>query len=201
MGEKYSGTKFNTIFKGSFKPNKEESKKIEDLINLGQYLGKMGFEDDNGGNFSFKTKKGIIIKTTGAFPHKLKKSDFVLVSSFQADDVYVYGEKEPSSEARLHWEIYQARPDINYVIHTHDFTAVNCPEKINSVVYIPELPYGSIELAKAVKNASKKGDYLLIENHGIVSLAESIPKALKLIEKYHEKFKQIKKEFTSNCRA
>jgi L-fuculose-phosphate aldolase len=201
MGENYSGTKFNSIFKGEFKPNKEELKKINEIISLGKYLGDMGFEDDNGGNFSFRTENGIVIKTTGSFPHELKESDFVLVSGFQGDDVYVYGEKEPSSEARLHWEIYQARPDINYVIHTHDFTAVNCPEKISSVIYVPEFPYGTIESAEAVKNASKKGDYLLMENHGIVSLAENLPKALKLIEKYHEKFKQIKKELASDCRA
>ena len=200
MGEKYIGTKFETIFQGKFISNKTEARKIKQLIELGKYLGQMGFEDNNGGNFSFKSSRGVVIKTTGSFPHKLKEDNFVLLNGFKKNKVFVFGDKEPSSEARLHWSAYEARPDINYVIHTHDFTAVNCPAELDEVVYIKEYPYGTIESARAVKKASKKGNYLMMENHGIIVLGKTIPSILKLIKKYHEKFKAITANPTVNCR-
>ena len=201
MGEKYIGTKFKTVYKGKFKPSARELKLIKDLIKTGKDLGKMGCKDNNGGNFSVRTKNGIIIKTTGSFPHQLNKNDFVLVSGFRGEKVCTHGEKEPSSEARLHWGIYQARPEINCVLHTHDFLAVNCKEKLAEVVYVKEYPYGTMESARAVKNASKKGDYLIMQNHGVLALGKNISSTLKLIQKYNEKFKTITKSLTSNCRT
>ncbi len=200
MSEKYIGTKFKTIYLGKFKASPKELKLIKSLIEAGKELAKLGCQDDNGGNFSVRTKNGIIIKTTGSFPHKLKIDDFVLVSGFKADEVYVYGDREPSSEARLHWGIYQARPEINSVLHSHDFLAVNCTEKLKEVVYIKEYPYGTMESARAIKNASKKGDYLIMKNHGVLSMAKNVSSALKLIKKNHEKFKAITKSTTINCR-
>jgi L-fuculose-phosphate aldolase len=200
MGEKYIGTKFKTIYQGQFIPNKKEEKLILNLIKVGKDLAKLGCRDNNGGNFSVRAKNGIIIKITGAFPHQLKKTDFVLVSGFKKYEVYVYGEKEPSSEARLHWGIYQARPEVNCVLHSHDFLAINCFKKISRVVYIKEYPYGTMESARAIKNASKKGDYLIMKNHGVLAMGKNISSTFKLIKKYHEKFKSIEKSITANCR-
>ncbi|PKM91320.1 hypothetical protein CVU82_01835 [Candidatus Falkowbacteria bacterium HGW-Falkowbacteria-1] len=201
MGEKYTGTKFKTVFKGKFIPNAKESEIIKTLIKIGKELGRMGFKDNNGGNFSVRTKNGIIIKTTGSFPHQLKKSDFALVAGFKKDEVYVYGEKEPSSEARLHWGIYQARPEINCALHTHDFTAIHCLTKVNGCIYIREISYGTMESARAVKNAAKKGDYLIMKNHGVIALGKNMISALKLIKKYHEKFETIATTPSSDCRT
>jgi len=200
MGEKYIGTKFKTIYKGDFKPSARELKLIKDLIKVGKDLAKLGCKDNNGGNFSVRTKNGIIIKTTGSFPHQLKQSDFSLVTGFKKDEVYVYGQKEPSSEARLHWGVYQARPEINCVLHSHDFLAVNSEQKMKDIVYVKEYSYGTMESARAIKNASKKGDYLIMQNHGVLALGKNISSTLKLIQKYHEKFKAITKSPTSNCR-
>lgn len=201
MGEKYIGTKFKTIYKGNFEPNAGELKLIKDLIKVGKDLAKLGCKDNNGGNFSVRTKNGIIIKTTRYFPHQLKQSDFSLVVGFKKDEVYVYGQKEPSSEARLHWGVYQARPDINCVLHSHDFLAVNCEQKIKDVIYVKEYSYGTMESARAIKNASKKGDYLIMQNHGVLALGKNVSLSLKLIQKYHEKFKAITKGPTTNCRV
>ncbi len=200
MGEKYIGTKFNTIYLGDFKPNKTEKKIIKQLIQVGKDLGKLGFKDKNGGNFSFKCKKGIIIKTTGSYPHKLKVKDFVLMTSFVKDKVFVYGQNEPSSEARLHFKIYQTRDDINCVLHSHDNLAINAKEKIKTAVYIKEYPYGSLESARAIKRAASKGDYIIMKNHGVFALGKSIKASFNLIYKYHEKFKTIANKTSRNCK-
>jgi L-fuculose-phosphate aldolase len=201
MGEKYIGVKFKTVYLGDFKPKSSDLKIMDKLINAGKSLGLMGFEDKNGGNLSFRTKDGVIIKTTGSFPHKLNRSDFCLIKGFKGDEVYVYGSKEPSSEARLHWSVYQAREDVNCILHTHDFTAVSCKEKIKGVSYVKEYPYGTLESARAIKRASKKNDYVVMKNHGVIAFSKNISSTLKLIKKYHEKFKSIKESSSADSRV
>lgn len=196
MAEKYIGTKFKTNFIGEFKVNSNELKIIKELIKVGKRLGRMGFEDDNGGNFSYKVKRGVIIKTTGSFPHQLKIDDFVLMTGFDKNKVDILGNKEPSSEARLHWQIYLARRDIACILHSHDKIAIKSKTLLKEVVYIKELPYGTLKSAKSAALASLKGDYLLMKNHGVIALAKSIKGAYNLIKKYHEKFKTIKKSIT-----
>lgn len=193
MAEVYKGVKFKTIYQGDFKPNKSEEKIIKDLIIIGKKLGNLGFKDKNGGNFSYKTRRGIIIKTTGSYPHKLRKKDFVLMTGFLKNKVFIYGKSEPSSEARLHYKIYQARDDINCILHSHDDVAVLSKEKLENVVYIKEYPYGSLMSARAIKNASLKGNYIIMKNHGVFALGKNINQAYNLIYKYHEKFKKIRK--------
>ncbi len=201
MGEKYIGTKFKTIYLADFNPSKIEKKIIKQLIKIAKDLGNLGFKDKNGGNFSFKAKRGIIIKTTGSYPHKLKIKDFVLMTDFFKDKVFVYGKSEPSSEARLHFKIYQARKDINCVLHSHDNLAVNSKEKIKEVVYVKEYPYGSLESARAIKRAANKGDYIIMKNHGVFALGKTIKASFNLIYKYHEKFKTITNKTAGNCKA
>ncbi|GEM_PF-251229 len=192
MGEKYIGTKFKTIYLDDFRPNKTEKIIIKQLIKIGKDLGKLGFKDKNGGNFSFKTKRGIIIKTTGSYPHQLKPDDFVLLTKISGDKVFVYGKCEPSSEARLHFKIYNTREDVKCVLHSHDNLAINLKEKIKGPIYIKEYPYGSLESARAIKRAASKGDYIIMKNHGVFALGKSIKATFNLIYKYHEKFKTIK---------
>ncbi len=193
MAEIYTGVKFKTIYQDKFKVNKEEKIIIKELINVGKELGVLGFKDENGGNFSYKTDRGIVIKTTGSYPHKLKIKDFVLMTGFSGDNVFIFGEKEPSSEARLHYKIYQVRDDIKCVLHSHDNLAIESKEKIEGAVYVKEYPYGSLDSAKAIKQASLKGNYIIMKNHGVFSLGKNIKQAYNLIYKNHEKFKKIRK--------
>lgn len=196
MSENYTGTKFNTIIESKFHPNQTEKKIILDLIEVGKKLAKLGCIDENGGNFSFKVKRGVIIKTTGSFPHKLKMNDFVLLTKYEKDKVFILGNKEPSSEARLHLEIYKKRADINCILHSHDFVVVKSKQKLNEIAYVKELPYGTLKSAKAASLASLKSDYIVLKNHGVIALAKTTNKAYNLIKKYHEKFKGFSQSST-----
>lgn len=189
--EKYIGVKFKTIFLGDFMPTEKEKKEIKKIISIGKKFGKMGFGDKNGGNFSFRSKEGMVIKTTGSFPDKLKISDFVLVKKILGKKIWVEGRKEPSSEARFHWFIYQVRQDIQNVLHVHDRLVVESSRKIKGVGYVPAQPYGTLKLARAVKEKAKNFNYIVLKNHGVIALAKKIEESFFSIKKYHEKFKKI----------
>jgi L-fuculose-phosphate aldolase len=189
--EKYIGTKFTTIFTGDFKPSPAERALIKKLIAAGHTIGGMQIKDKNGGNFSARVKQGIIIKRTGAHPYNLKPKDFVLVQKFVKDRVWAAGKVEPSSEARLHLSVYKANPKVNCILHCHDFVAVFCPKKIAGIGYIREIPYGTLESARAVSRAAKKYDYAIMENHGVIAFGKDIAAALKLIKRYHARFEKL----------
>ncbi|MFA6410959.1 MAG: class II aldolase/adducin family protein [Candidatus Buchananbacteria bacterium] len=192
--EKYVGVKFKTVFVGSFKPTVLEKKLIKRLIAAGKIYGQLGLVDQNGGNISVRVKNGLIIKKTGSYPYQLKPADFVLVTKVSGDKVFVKGDFEPSSEVRFHWAIYKARPDINCVLHAHDFDAVNCKEKCAEVGYIPHFAYGTLALAKAVFQKAKKYDYIIEAEHGVIALGKDVKTALNLIKKYYVRFKKLAKK-------
>ncbi|MEI7620027.1 MAG: class II aldolase/adducin family protein [Candidatus Falkowbacteria bacterium] len=187
--EKYIGTKFNIVFAGDFKPTVKEKEMIKEMIKAGKASGKMGMKDENGGNISVRTKEGLIIKRTSAHPYELKLSDFVLVIKADKDTVWVKGKHEPSSESRLHYFTYQARPDVGCVFHAHDFLVLKSKQKFKEVAYLKPYSYGTIESAKAVSRAAKKHDYIVQENHGVIALGKNIKNSLDIMTKYHEKFK------------
>jgi len=191
QSEEYVGVKFKTIFSGDFLPTKKEKKEIKKIIRIGKIFSKMGFRDKNGGNFSFRSKGGMIIKTTGSLLDQLKISDFILVKKILRNKIWVKGKKEPSSEARFHWFIYQARKDIQNVLHVHDYLVAKSSQKIKVIGYVPAQPYGTLKLARAVKKKAKNFNYIVLKNHGVIALTKKIEESFFLIKKYHEKFKKI----------
>jgi len=192
--EKYIGVKFQTVCSGNFLPTKKELTKIKKLILIGKKIGKLGIKDKNGGNFSFRTKGGMVIKRTGIYPYQLKINDFVKVSKISGDKVFVFGKNEPSSESRLHWFIYQARKDVNYILHCHDFSAVYNNEKFRDIGYVSALPYGTLALAQAIKEKAKEYDYLIQKNHGVVALGREIENAFSLLENMMKNLKELSKK-------
>jgi len=192
--ERYIGVKFQTVFYGHFSPTKEEIKKIKKLILVGKKIASLGIKDKNGGNFSFRTKNGLVIKRTGAFPYQLKVSDFVKVTKISGDKVFTLGEYEPSSESRLHWLVYEARKDIDYILHCHDFSAVYNTEKFKDIGYVPALPYGTLALARAIKEKAKQYNYLIQKNHGVIALGKDPDIAFVLLKDIMKNLEKLGKK-------
>lgn len=193
MSEKYIGTKFETIFCGDFQPDAKQKEGIKNLIQAGKEFKKMGLVDENGGNLSFRTKDGFIIKATGAHPYKLTMKDFSFVTHTKGKKVYVLGKKEPSSEARMHEYIYKKCPDIKYILHAHDKIALPFYKKKKGIGYVKDYPYGTDELAKATTKQIVNFNYIILKGHGVVAVGKTFQTTLQLISKYHEEFKKASK--------
>ncbi|HWQ16344.1 MAG TPA: class II aldolase/adducin family protein [Sulfolobales archaeon] len=108
---------------------------------------------------------------------------------------------EPSSEYKVHLEIYRARDDVNAVIHTHQvYTMVahragllrrdlleesyEARAYLGGISYIPRLEPGSWELAKAVSQqlVDKRNVAVIMDGHGVVLVGGSIDEALNRAE-------------------
>lgn len=156
----------------------------------GKRLVKEGLIARTWGNVSIRIDdRRMIITPSGRKYEELTPEDMVLV------DIYTlkYEGIKPSSELKLHCEIYKSKPHINAVIHTHQMYAsiVAAAQKDVEVIdpkhqeilggkIIKSAPYAlpntkgiSVGTAKAVQDNYAA----LMANHGTVCIGEDIEKA------------------------
>ncbi|MBD3164203.1 aldolase [Candidatus Woesearchaeota archaeon] len=180
MPEKYKGTKFGTVF---LKKEIPQDAGIKKLKFWGSKLSLLGLtpEYDFGaaGNLSFRTAGGYIITAAGSNLGSLNDEDFVEVRSCSLDNskVTVIGRREPSSETMLHCAVYGKRPEIRVIFHVHDEYAVGRCEELGLKCTAKEYPYGSRELAAEVLKIIGSHDYIVMKNHGIISLGATTDEA------------------------
>ncbi len=195
MSEKYCGVKFKTIF---------ENRCVVDNSGLIELSGwckefcKMGFTPKyNGcaGNLSFRTRNGFIITSSMADFYNLSVEDFceVLAVDLDAKAVYVNGVKVPSSETIMHSEIYKKRKDINAVFHGHSEDILKYGNRIGIVSTSEEKEAGSIELMREVVKVLDNNNFIIIKNHGFLSLGDSMASAGNLAIKRFNQIQRIKR--------
>ena len=145
------------------------------------------------GNISVRTGARMLITPSGIGPKKLDKKSMV---DMHFDGRVAPAQCTPSSEWRFHAAVYQARADINAVVHAHPpySTALACARMaipafhytvaLSGAASIPCAPYatfGSAELAAAVVTTlGEKGHACLMANHGILCTGTDLDAALAL---------------------
>lgn len=190
MSETHKGIKFNAVFLNKNTPEFPEN---NELVNWAKKFEKLGLCETYGkgstGNLSFRTESGFVITPTGVLFSKLKESELVMVAecNLKEKTVFVKGLKEPSSEAIMHWMIYNKRPEINAVFHLHDKNVLEKSDRLNLPKTDKEFPYGSIELAEDVTDSLGNDNYLIIKKHGTVAVGKSMEDTGNLALSVHKK--------------
>lgn len=181
MSESYQGVKFSTFFIEEIAP--EQCPELKLLMTWCANFQKNNLTSiSNGassGNLSYRMQPGsnafVITGTQLALNRRLSSNDFVSVwdIDFKKQTVYAEGLCEPSSESLLHYAIYQMRPDVNAIFHGHCDTLLNNP-KPGTPITKNEAPYGTQELVSQVLQVLQNNNYLLIKNHGFLSLGANM---------------------------
>ncbi len=184
MSEIYKGVKFyyknigKTVTKYPLLP---ELKKYCDFF----YRKNLAppYPGGSSGNLSFRIKENeinfIITASRTALRNDMQDSDFSEVVGFDNVNNIVVGKgsKIPSSESVMHFLIYQKRNDINAVFHGHSPDILNLAKKINIPVTKKEEEYGTLSLADNVVNLIENNDFIIIRNHGFVSVGKNMNEA------------------------
>lgn len=149
-----------------------------------------------GGNVSARLTDDTILITPSSVPkHLIKPANIV---KMKLDGTVLSG-GVPSSEWRMHVEIYKVRDDVKAVVHTHSSSILALSMagyKVDTSVVearyylgetIPEIPYhppGSQELADAVARTFKIGkvNVAILKNHGVVAVGSNLLEALNRAE-------------------
>lgn len=146
------------------------------------------------GNISVRDpESGRIYVTPSGYDYKKAKVDDVVV--FDAKGIRMKGLRKPTIEKDLHIELYQARPDINAIIHTHALystvvgvAGLSLPAVTEEFAQTigheaPLCKYaipGSPDLAKYVVEGFGANHYaVLMPSHGAVCAAADMAMALK----------------------
>lgn len=142
------------------------------------------------GCFSLRDKETgyICITPSDELYEHLNPEDIVVVDM---DGNHVDGERTPSVEKDLHCALFKKRSDIGAVVHTHSIYVAQktCDNDIPNIVAdvtalvqgtikrAPYYPCSSHELIEMTVNWLKTDDAVLMENHGILVVGDTIQRA------------------------
>lgn len=169
-----------------------EGRLRELVIETALEMSRSGLSPNRSGNVSARFADGMLITPTGLAYEDIGPKDIVFVAG---DGSVPAKQKKPSSEWHFHLAAYQARPDMNAVVHTHSLHAVvlACAGRAIPAFHymvavaggsdIPVVPYatfGSAELAEHVARGLADRRACLMAHHGAIALGETLPQALEL---------------------
>ena len=149
----------------------------------------------SGGNVSQKVNKDIICITPSALDKGRITPEQIGIITLKGENLTP--ELKPSIETSMHIAVHNMRPDIKAVVHAHPVTASSFTAsemKINTsliaesaaVLGIPVFTQyakqGSSELAQIVSAATANANIVLMANHGVLTVGETLLKAFDRIE-------------------
>ncbi len=162
------------------------------LQSAGRYLLENQLTWGNAGNLSVRTSPGrYLITASGTELGDLRDDDFVECAL--TEDAQTRYPRKPSKETPMHRAVYDARPEINAVLHASPFysTLLACAKQeipanwfVEDMYYlerVARVPYyhpGSAELGEAVQAKVRDANILLLDNHGVLVYDTSVREAL-----------------------
>eukprot|EP00038_Savillea_parva_P003031 m.120182 g.120182 ORF g.120182 m.120182 type:complete len:272 (+) comp11050_c0_seq3:4513-5328(+) len=151
-----------------------------------------GLHQGTSGNVSARVPGGLVITPSGMPYEDLKPEHMVLVDTAGG----YYGPLLPSSEWRMHYDVYKHKPDAMAVLHAHPTycTALAAQEKgipafhymvaaagAKEIKCAQYATFGTQELSDSIMTALSGGARAcLMANHGMICYANNCRKALDL---------------------
>jgi L-fuculose-phosphate aldolase len=169
---------------------KAEEQARADIVEVGRRLWERGYVASNDGNISVRLDGSRLITTPKNVSKGFMTPDMMVITDL--DGRKISGERDPSSELKMHLEVYRNRPDAGAVVHAHPPTATGfavagialdravLAEVITTLGSIPIAEYATPsteELPAAVRKYVKAHDGLLLANHGALALAGDVMSA------------------------
>jgi L-fuculose-phosphate aldolase len=167
-----------------------------DVCNAGKQLLKKGLVARTWGNVSIKVSDTqMVITPSGRKYDDLTPEEMVVVDFYT---LKYEGKLKPSSELKLHCEVYKTRKHINAVIHTHQMYASIIAAAQKDVVVLDKehqqilggkiikaAPYAlpntkkiTVDTAKAIENSNAA----LMSNHGVVCIGTDMDNVFNVCE-------------------
>lgn len=156
-------------------------------------LGTEGHDDLNLGHLSARIPERrdvMVMKGRGLCLSEIHEEDLVTIDFNYKK---IEGKREPHGELPIHVEIYRQREDVNCVVHTHPLYAtafsatgqVLRPVSNDGVMFAKPLPYFDLvtdlivtpELGQSLAESLGDEKAVILKNHGIVVVGETIEKA------------------------
>jgi len=169
------------------------SEQAELVVNAVKYLASLGINGPTSGNISLRINSGFLITPSGIDYKYLRPEKMVILDNTGVNKKPA-GIK-PSSEWRIHKDIYDVRPEVCAIVHTHSekATALSCLRReIPSFHYMVALAggynircasyatFGTQRLSDVTIEALEDRYACLLSNHGALALGLTLPNAVNM---------------------
>jgi L-fuculose-phosphate aldolase len=158
-----------------------------DIVEVGRRLWQRGYVASNDGNISVRVDDRRLITTPKNVSKGFMTPDMMVVTDL--DGRKLAGDRDPSSELKMHLQVYRDRPDARAVVHAHPPTATGfavagipldravLAEVVTTLGSIPIAEYATPstdELPAACSKYLKAHDGLLLANHGALAIGPDL---------------------------
>jgi len=165
------------------------------IIEMGRRIWIRGFVAANDGNISVRLNEGELLTTPHGVSKGFMTTDMIIKCDLAGKVLSGSKDYHPSSELKMHIDVYKERPDIRSVCHAHPQYATSfavagiplnkcvLPEAIIVIGAVPIAPYGlpsTMEIPDRARPFIRTSDAILLENHGALTLGTS------LLDAYHK---------------
>lgn len=162
------------------------------IVEVGHKLWDKGFVAANDGNITIRLNDKEILTTPTGISKKALTVEMIIKVDMKGKPVVHNANYRPSSEAKMHIEVYNQRPDINAIVHSHppfctSFAVAGIPldkfilpEAILTIGAVPVTPYGlpsTMEIPDSIRPYIKNTDAVLLANHGALTMGSDITTA------------------------
>lgn len=166
-----------------------------EVIKTGKFLLDNGYVSRTWGNISCKIDDDYMAITPSGRTYDALKADDIVLLNINTGEYL--GKIKPSSEFKLHLEIYKSRKDVNAIIHTHQINAstvsaarIEIPPILDDMAQIigPSIKTakyalpGTDELANNAVKALEGRNACLLANHGAVCIGRDLDEAYAICE-------------------
>lgn len=180
----------------------------KDICEMGKRMYMRGYVAANDGNISVRMNENEIITTPTGISKGFMTPDMLCKIDMNGNSIY--GSMKPSSEIKMHLEIYRQDPKVKAVTHAHPPYATAfavaripmdeplMPEAIVNLGEVPVAEYampGSDDVPKSIRPYIKEYKSVLLANHGVVTWGKSVTEAfyrLETVEHYGQIYLLLK---------
>lgn len=164
-----------------------ETKKL--IVEIGKRIWTRGYVAANDGNISVRTGDNEVLTTPTGVSKGFMTPEMIVKIDMQGKILSQHSDYKPSSEVKMHLEVYQKRPDIKAVVHAHPpystgFAVAGIPldkcvlpEAIIMIGSVPIAEYGTpstAEIPEKIRPYIKTSDVILLQNHGALTLGSDL---------------------------
>jgi len=155
------------------------------ILEIGRRLWTRGYVAANDGNITARLNDREILTTPTGVSKGFMTPDMIIKIGMDGKVLSPSGKFSPSSEVKMHLEVYRQREDVKAVIHAHppyctSFAVAGIPlnrcvlpEAILTLGAVPIATYGTPstpEIPESVKPHIEKSDAVLLANHGALTM-------------------------------
>ena len=168
----------------------------EAVCRVGRLLYDRGYVAANDGNISVKVAENRLLITPSGVSKGRMTPEMLLVTDM--DGTVIEGDRHPTSEGKMHLEVYRGRPDANAVVHAHPpvSTAFAVCRRGLETPYLSELVAGlgqvpcttsfamlsTEEVPESVRPYLADHNALLLANHGALAWGGDLWEAVDRLE-------------------